>query len=109
VNHFFEALDRIMDNSDRAKLERERQRVRLDAFAKADAELYLERVSDDMALVRLNIGHMSFGIGQPRNGTEANSVMRTFRDALTDLLMAAKESGCECAEIDAADRKFPKE
>jgi hypothetical protein len=109
VNPLFEAIDRIMDNSERAQRERTRQRVRLDAFAKANAELYLERVSDDQALIRLNIGHMSFGIGQPRNGTEAASVLRTFREALTDLLVAAKESGCECAEIDAADRRLPKE
>lgn len=109
MNPLFEAIDRIMDTTERAQQERTRQRVRLDAFAKANAELYLERVSDDMALIRLNIGHMSFGIGQPRNGTEAASVLRTFRDALTDLLMAAKESDCECAEIDAADRRFPKE
>lgn len=69
-----------------------RERLRLDVFAKTGAELHLERVSDDMALVRLNIGHMSFGIGHPRNGLEAASVMRTFRDALTDLLIAAKEA-----------------
>jgi hypothetical protein len=105
MNPLFEAIDRIMDTSERAQQERAKRNLRAEVFAKTGAELYLERVSDDEALVRLNIGHMSFGIGQPRNGTEAASVMRTFRDALDTLLLAAKEAGCECAQIDAADRR----
>jgi hypothetical protein len=62
-------------------------------FKKADTELRLERISDDEALIRLDIGVMSFGIGQPRNGLEAASVLRTFRDALTTLLSAAYSDG----------------
>lgn len=93
MNPVFEAVDQIMDTTERGRQERIRKGVRLDAFHEAGAELCLERVSDDEALVRLNIGNLSFGIGQPRNGTEAFSVMRTFRDSLTDLLMAAYELG----------------
>lgn len=101
MNPISEALDRIMD-TEAAQQERARKTLRLDTFTKVGAELYLERHSDDMALVRLNIGHLSFGIGQPRNGTEAASVLRTFRDALTDLLMAASGAALAWRPIETA-------
>jgi hypothetical protein len=92
MNLVFKELEKRLDAEGKAhQRERARQALRQRAFKKANAELYLERVSDDAALIRLSIGHMSFGIGQPRNGTEAASVLRTFREALTDLLEAAAE------------------